>query len=364
MAHLKRRFSPRKIRLGSTSNALIDSGGSDATVFFVGRELCLFTTINASNIPAKQRENFVRMAVRRAAPFSDPDIDTAWFSDGSAAVWYWSRSKIAEIAASETGKRKRFVAESLYCGTPKAEGLELLQLASGVEARVWENYRLVASRWWAQAPAPEQWLAFMRGAGLQTSETSLSLDFVTSPLAETPWSKQSRNTAALQLSGLDQYLPKAAWLALATVLLIFGWEVGAIGRAMADRWRAESASTRLDAPLQKILNAREATDKASTDIDSLLSLHSPYSTTALMAEMTRLMPSPNWQLKNWSQPTEDTIEVGVSMPSGNPEELVAQWERSPMFENVSTDIGSNNELIIKATIAHPPATAPAPKEAP
>ena len=144
-------------------------------------------------------------------------------------------------------------------------------------------------------------------------------------------------------------------------MLVVGFELGAAGRASIDRWQANAAATQLDAPLQKILDAREATDLASADIDRLLSLHSLYPTTTLMAEVTRLMPKTPWQLKRWQQPTPDTLEVSIAAPSINPEQLVSTWESSSMLKNVTTELGSNNELVVKATLA-PPVTSAASEQ--
>lgn len=354
LARLQLRFSPRRIRLGSDGNQPLGGGEGDSTLFLVGRELCLFIALDAGKVPVKQRKAFAALAVRRAAPFPDPEFDVAWSAAGTAAIWYWSRARAEALAAGEPGRRKRFVAEALYAGMPQAQGVELLHYSTGFEARVWKDSRLVASRHWPDPPTPAQWREFLRGSSLAIGDVALLPEPRDAALASAPWSRQAANSGALQLSGLDQYLPKAALGLAALVLLAAGVELGCIARAQADIWRAQSAATRLDAPLQRILAARDATDRASEEIASLLSLHGLRPTISLMAEVTRLMPGADWQIQRWNQPTPDTVEIGLVAPGSNPEQLVSAWEESPMFKNVTTELGDENELVVKASIVPAP----------
>ena len=88
-ARLLRRFSPRRQRLGPDGVEPLPGGAGAGMLTLVGRELCLFLPVDASRVPARQRESYLALAVSRAAPFADPAHDALW-SDGHAAAWYWS----------------------------------------------------------------------------------------------------------------------------------------------------------------------------------------------------------------------------------------------------------------------------------
>lgn len=356
LARLQHRFSPRRIRLGSRSNVLLEDGGNGTLLCLVGRELCLYMALDARKAPAKQRADFTRLAVRRAAPFPDAEFDVAWSDDGMAAIWYWSRARVTTLADAESAQRQRFVAEAVYAGKPQSEAVELLQLADCVEARIWRAGKLTASRWWPETPTAPSWAEFLQGVG-QTSHTGPVPVPVTSPLAHSPWNRKASPAVTLQGMALGQYLPRIAMAVSVAFLLGVGAEVGRIVRYQTEAWQASSATTRLDAPLQRILDAREASDKARTDISNLLALRSPRAPISLIAELSRSMPKGKWKLKKWSQPTPDTIEVSIIAPGSNPEQLVSTLEASAMFKNVSTDLGSANEVVIKATV-RPPADMP------
>lgn len=356
LARLQHRFSPRRIRLGSHANVLLEEGGNGTLLCLVGRELCLYMALDARKAPGKQRADFARLAVRRAAPFSDPDFDVAWTGDGTAAVWYWSRSRVAALADAESPQRKRFAAEAVYAGAPQHDAVEMLQLHAGIEARIWRAGKLVASRWWPALPQDASWAEFMQGVG-QTSHDGPPPPPTPAPLAHSPWNRKASTAVAIQGMALGQYLPRLAMVAGVMFVLGVGIELGKIIRYQAEAWRADVAATRLDAPLQRILDARDASDTARTEISSLLALRSPRAPISLMAELARSMGGSQWTLRRWNQPTPDTVEVSIIAPASNPEQLVSTLEASPMFRNVSTELGRDNEVVIKATV-RPPADVP------
>jgi len=319
----------------------------------VGRELCLFTHLDARKVPARERKAFIALAVRRAAPFADPEFDVAWNTDGTAAIWYWSRARAAELATAVPGRR-RFVAEALYVGQPHTDAVELLALSAGVEARAWRAGRLHASRWWPQPPDTDTWQEFVRGVGqTPTAIPDLPVPIQAVP-AQTPWGKRALDADALHLSGLEQYLPKAALAAGVLLLLAAGMQLGEIVRARMVVHQAHTAATDLDAPLARILDARQNADLAQAEIAQLVALRSLRPTTSLMAELTRAVPGRNWQLRQWNQPTPDTVEIRIAAPGSDPEILVSALEASPMFRGVTPEIHRNNDVTLRATVVPPP----------
>lgn len=314
----------------------------------------MFIRLDASKVPHKQRHEYAALAVRRSAPFPDPEFDAAWAPDGTAAIWYWSRARATSLVAGEPAKRVRFVAEGPYVGHPRDMGVELLCLEAGFEARVWKEGKLYASRWWAQAPSHEQWKELLRGAGVQSPAAIELPEPIVTEHSLTPWNRQPIGVGALQFSGIEQHLPRVVLVAAAVALLGAGLEVGAIVRARIEIWQAAAASARLDAPLKRILAAREATDLASAEIDQILSLHELRPTISLMAEFTRLMPGDQWRVKRWSQPTPTALEITLVAPGSNPESLVSTLEGSSMFASVTTELGRNNEIVVRATVTASP----------
>ena len=77
-----------------------------------------------------------------------------------------------------------------------------------------------------------------------------------------------------------------------------------------------------------------------------------------MVEVDGLMRG-NWQLQEWRMPQPDRLELVAKM-GGSPDAraLVAAWEASDRFSDVTAEIGRNpGEVKIKATVGRASAGA-------
>lgn len=350
--------------LGNASNRPLEGGGADALVCVVGRGLCLFVRVDASKAPDKERRNVAALAVRRAAPFADPDFGVAWDADGQGAAWYWSRARVQELLAARgvQARRTEFVPEALYAGgNAPDDGIELLGLHEGVEARAWRDGRLVADRWWPAAPAAADWQAFLRAAGIAGADAATLPPVQPAPVARQPWSRRGRSNMSLTgLSGLERHLPRAGLGLGLLLVLVASVQLGSILRSQLDTMRARQAADALDEPLKRILAARESSDRDLAAIGQVLALQPAHGSLVLMAEARRLLPKRDWQVRQWNQPTPERIEVTLAMPNADPQALVATWEESPMFTDVTTELlARSGEVVVRANVVAAPAPAPA-----
>lgn len=332
-------------------------GGEGTLSCVVGRELCLFMRIDASNVPVNQRLDLVRLSVRRAAPFGDPEFGMASAANGRIAVWYWSQARVAErlLAEGVHARRAKFLPEALLVRGDTEDGSELLALETGVEGRIWRAGDLIASRWWPESPSLEDWREFLRGGGLKSLDTATVPSPMTFPLKAKPWgARDGFRPGALSFGGMEAHLP-TAMLALAGLAgTIASAQIGSIARSHVDIWRAEREAQRMDDGIKRVLAAREAADRHLTAANALLGLRTSRPATALIAEAARVLPDSGWSIRHWQQPSPDRLELTLIMPDADPQEVVAAWEASPVFDNVAADIlGRSGEVVIRASI--PPA---------
>jgi len=73
----------------------------------------------------------------------------------------------------------RYIPESLAL-TSFDSGVRLITLMQGFEGQIWDEGRLVGSRWWAQKPDPKKWAAF-----LHSVQGESEIDFQSMPEAQT-----------------------------------------------------------------------------------------------------------------------------------------------------------------------------------
>lgn len=308
----------------------------------VGRELCLYALIDARKVPAAQRADYVALAVRRCAPFDDPDYGLAWQGD-YAAVWYWSRERALTVLGSPPA-RVRFVPEALFVGEATDQPtLQLLQMVHGVEARAWKHGRLLASRWWPEAPGDAEWKDFARGAGFagdSTVQASLA-----APIREQSWALAGSPRSGTSWSTLGTLAPKATFMVALLFTAAASTELGAIARGYLQIYQASRAADSLDEPLKEILTAREQVDRDQAQITALLALRPPQRQLELMAEAAKRLPRGNWQLQQWRQPGPGRVEVTLAWQNPDLEALVKGWEESPMFTDVSTDVAGRRDLV-------------------
>jgi hypothetical protein len=354
LARLKRRFSPSLVRLTADGTQPL-GGGNAGTLALVGRELCLFLPLDAGKVAERQRKAFVGLAVRRAAPFPDPEFDVLW-TQGHAAVWYWSRQRVAALPGLPSGKI-RFRAEALYRGVIHGEtGCELLAYEGdttatpdqGFEGRAWRQGHLVATRYWRTLPPPAVWQTFVRGAGLAPDDSVP--EPASTPLRPTSLT-QDRIGPASALTGqlAGQWRPIAA--AVGTlVLAALLWQAAGVARVA---WETRAVQRRVDLiteRLSNIVGAREHADAAQARIDAALALRPPVSQTRLLGEVAALTPG-TWELLSWNLSNPETLEVTLKMASPDPAAVVAAWEASPLLADVTpANRGRQGELTLQARV--------------
>ena len=319
----------------------------------VGRDLCLFLRVDATRVPQRQRDAFVALAVRRAAPFADPAHDVLWCGD-HACAWYWSRERVRALAPDVSRHR----AEALFRGGLRRDDtVELLALATqpangeppfdaGFEARAWREGRLEASRWWPTRPDPKSWQEFLRGAGLDAD--AAVPDPEPAPLLARALDSAGNRVA---FAGRMGARPEMVALTLATAAIaIVAWQGASAARVA---WRAHSAERQIEqlsAGMTRILDARERADAARARIDAVLSLHAPASQTRLLGEVKRLTPG-NWQIMTWSQPSPEILEVTLRAPGADVAAIVSGWESSPYLQEVTPATSSRqDEVILQAKL--------------
>jgi len=306
-------------------------------------------------VPERQRNAFVGLAVRRAAPFSDPEFDVLW-TQGQAAVWYWSRQRVTALPDVPGGKI-RFRAEALYRGAVvTGTGSELLEYrdtdgttpACGFEARAWRDGRLVATRFWSAPPSAAAWQAFARGAGLDPGAEPVAPE--SAPLRSTSLAQDRIGTATALTGQLAGQWRRIATVVGGLVLVALLWQAAGVARAA---WEVRAIHRRIDfitERLADIVTARERADAAQARIDAVLSLRPPASQTRLLGEIARITPG-TWQLLSWNLSNPETLEVTLRMDNPDPASVVAAWEASPLLVDVTpANRGRQGELTLQARI--------------
>lgn len=360
---LLRRFSPRRVLLNHDGPTPIDGGEGKHLQVVVGRDLCLFLTVDASKAPARQRAEFLSFTVRRAAPFADVAHAATW-SNNQASVWYWSQGRVNDLLGPQPYRVSHYMPEALLSGEPASEDrVDLLAMARGFSGRVWRGGRLIADRWWPDLPDHDAWISFLRSAGLPAAAVPAASP---APIQAASWARQQRSRN-LALGDSALWMRRGAVLAGALACAVLGFEAGAGFRGLGDYWSSKKQQQALDQPLNRIIEARADAEREAGELQELLSLRAPRGQVQLLAEIKRIMPAEEWRVFNWRQPAQENLEVTFVMENPDATALVAAWESSPMFTNVSSDVDTvAKRVTVKAQVvsaAQEAQAAAAPAEA-
>lgn len=342
---LGRGFSPSRWLRRADGLQRIAEGGSGQE-WILARDLCAYTTLDGTAVPARKRQNYAQMAVARWAPFPDAQSVVEWVGD-RAMVWAWSKGQVVSTDADAVPLPvpRRIMPETLYRGSPGVDEQELVAMDRGYEGRVWQGGFLAAARWWPELPGLEDWNGFRRGVGL--SPASIVPAPLAHALAEKPWTaSQSRGFGAAV--GEQRQILAALAVCIATAALFA--LLASVAALKFSIWQVEKQIRQRELALDKIIAAR---DKALADraaIDAQLASRPPAGQTQLLAEVERLMGG-TWQLQEWRMPDPNHLEMVAKKANPDARAIVSAWEASGRFTDATAEIGRQpDEVKVKATI--------------
>ena len=296
-------------------------------------------------MPPARRKAFALGQARRWAPFADPAFHVEWAGD-RAMVWAWSLASVLDpVRNGDERAPRRMQPESIYRGTPRELGIELVAMDEGFEGRAWRDGVLLGSAWWPQVPDLRTWNAFRRGTGY-AAEVVVPAP-VETPLAAGGW---TRRAPGLSLD-LGRYRTTLVPLALGLAAALLCAPLGSVLRIVGDKARIERAITRQEQLVHDLRIAREAAEGDAGVVQQLLALRPPSGQVRLLASLVQSLPA-GWRLLEWRMPDPGSLELTVQLAGGDPRALVRTLEASPYLEAVSVNLGQRpEEMVIKATIA-------------
>lgn len=125
-------------------------------------------------------------------------------ADGRTSAWLWQPAP----AVASRDLRQQWPQPLLEAA---GEGLRLVDRGEGREGQQWVDGELQLTRWWPQAPTPQEWALFVRAAGLQPSDHPI-------PAPVTPEARSTPAHRWLRGDNLPAPDPWAGWRWQATLL--------------------------------------------------------------------------------------------------------------------------------------------------
>jgi len=147
------------------AGAVLPPGAAAATVkrWWLSRGLYRVSTFDLADVPASRRREVLPGLLKAWAPFDRSDY-LVGLRGTRALAFAWDASAVVQrLAAAGAAPDALLLPESLMRRPPAGDGLRLLAGIEGVEAEVWQDGLLLATRWWPHPPDDQTWHDFVRG---------------------------------------------------------------------------------------------------------------------------------------------------------------------------------------------------------
>ncbi len=322
----------------------------------VSRALCRFQRFDLGRLPANKRRSALKLQLLQWSPFASSGHAVVW-QDGMASVWCWDRAAV-DGRVAESGRKERFsVIPETLLRTPSQEGLRLIECLDGVEAQYWNQAQLLHSRWWPQAPAPSELLAFQRDCSLALHEQQPQMPLQEIALAARAWAPFSGVDAAPGEMALPEMALYAS-LALALGLPAIALSIGQLRVAGAVKERQQQIA-QLRSASRAVLEARDVALTAQSRLNTIQGLQQFTDPLGLMVGVTRALPVQGAYLKEWDV-ADGRLKILVVSPTAEVSgaAYVSALEHSGLFTRVKIvtqvdprQIGFSMDIVPRAELA-------------
>jgi len=276
--------------------------------------LCRFQSFDLAQVPAAKREQALKLELERWSPYLVSGYYIAWSGD-SALVWCWDDERVQRaLAASKVNPRRLSVVPETLLHPPQAKGLRLMRCLEGYEAQLWDDHRLVQSRWWPALPAAMEWLAFQRDASLPSDQQTGTVPSpVAQPLQAHPWVRAVGMDVHGQRTRLVERL--ALGLGILTLALPTLWYGLGMIKLQQAHDQLDARIGQLDRRARPILVARSQALDEIARIQALRRLYLRPDPLVLMAKVAEILPRNDAHIKEWKyQDGKLKLTIAASAP--------------------------------------------------
>lgn len=133
----------------------------------ISRALCRYRRFSLPPALRAQRRIVLRNLLQAWQPFDNPAFCIIMRAD-SALAWAWDSLPVqGHLAQAGAPANASVYPEALLATPPEADGLRLVHAVEGVDAQIWHEGQLMASRWWPSEPDADEWTRWSRSADLE-----------------------------------------------------------------------------------------------------------------------------------------------------------------------------------------------------
>ena len=298
----------------------------------VSRSLCGFRLFRLANVGRNELRDAAALKAREWAPYAETGYHLHLTGDG-ARIWVWDAARVrGAMQAMGVSPGRITVLPETALQVRREDGLYLVGCLEGVEGQFWAEGELRASRWWVEAPLPEQWLEFVRATGVVVH----ALPDVP-PFEQPVWRSRAWTNSGAGLE-LERRGREAALAGAALVLGAYAYLGGSLARDARSLAEIDNRLAEAQHRAAPVIADREG---ALANLDYLAGFAKldPYPPQlSVLARVAENLPSNGAQLAAWSYQTGD-LQFTVFSPASSLDILfyVKTYSSVPGFTDVAAE---------------------------
>lgn len=255
------------------------------------------------------------MQLKQWAPFAQPDFAIIFEAD-AALVWCWDATWLqTQRAQLPTLWHNAEVMPETVLWAPSVDSMRILRCLDGVEVQYWQNGQLYASRWWAQMPEMQEYIAFCREVGHPVAHLTQVPPAQSAGDQVQPWLPVVTGAGLLSVNpAMEQWLYVLLFLC---VTLPYGWYSMRDHQISDGIERNKQAMAQLTGQANSLVQARDAALKAVDEVANRQRLDPYPSQLEMMSAVADALPSDS-TIREWEF-TENKLRIivygGLETPS-------------------------------------------------
>ena len=332
---LRRQFFSSRVVVQTRAGLTESEDSADGQRWVMGRDCCLFRTVDVAGVPAGKMDAVVRAQAELVSPFAEPGIfwlpaDGRKPSQDRVNVWIWDEAKRIRTARERQLNATDFQVIPESCFTQESEGISFTASQGGGVIGV---YRLgdcvLADTWWPEVPGRAQWLTFLRGISVDSTLFEKMPEVAPAPSRwQKPWS--GIRIESLQVKAVEQL----AWQGtLLIFFFLFSFQATGSIRLLFSQQELSSqvaeAETRHESTISVRNEALAARDRAR-QLSQLAQLNQ----LSLLGQVAEQVEGR--ELRVWRF-ADSQLEVVVRDPAPDLEDYVRRLESLPWVKDVNLE---------------------------
>jgi hypothetical protein len=307
--------------------------GSDRRLIWVPARRTLKHAIFTvpKQLSSRKRTSALELKISAWSPFHNTRFSAIW-SDNVASVFAWDHDALSE-RISENGyiPSECEIVPEAFIRAPEQNSVRLVACDGGVEAQVWEDGFLRASRWWSTIPKAQEWALFARTTGS-------TVDTIVPGLSEPNWLESPWHVQEAGASMINRALKNERILVGAAAILLapcIYYTTQWLTYAALDI-RIKREITIIEANSRTVRADRSRALSSLERAEDLIALNRYPHQLEILSRAHSLLQGHAVTLSNWDY-DDGLLEFGLeSKQDMDARVFISDFERDPLFTSVSS----------------------------